>query len=521
MTQIKTSRPPNPNKQTGQGLSVGEVNELNNVVNANAQDFTDRAAAVASSVSASDSSLTTIEGTSIPIKTHTTSLPSTAANGTIALNPVNNIMMYRKNGSWYKIKNGTLANLENFKIKVDTGATTTFQLPLVSGRDYNFDIDWGDGNFEVISSDTQLVHDYGTTGIYTITMNGAIPGFAFNNGGDKDKLIEIVESGGLSFVSTGQTALKGCSNLTTIDNTQTFKTEGVGSFLEFYRDCSSLTQVPLMDTTSATTVARMFQDCTLLTAVPDYDFGTPTDISSLFYRCSNLSGVGNITIDSSNITNFSSLFFLCLALQNSCKWDMSNATTLSNMFRACFVLSEIPTNPQGGVLNTSNVSNFDQAFRDCRIITTFPLIDTGGGTTFSRTWGGCWALTEMPLIDMSSAVGINNTWDTAKSLTIFPEMDFSSGTSFTNAWHSCSLNMTSVENILKSLVATGKTGLTTSIGGNPGTGYTTTIGISQWTTNADPTRDALTNYNILTYPLGSVVPNTALTGRGWTVTTRA
>ena len=87
------------------------------------------------------------------------------------------------------------------------------------------------------------------------------------------------------------------------------------------------------------------------------------------------------------------------------------------------------------------------------------------------------------------------------------------GTNFSAAWDYCDLNMASVENILKSLVASGKTGLSTSMIGG------LTVGKSSWVANADPARDAQTNYDILTEAIG--VPIHGTTGRGWTIATNA
>lgn len=455
MTQIKTSRPPNPPKQTGDKLTIGEVNELNDAINTNAQDFSDRTASLTSTITPADNSLTAIEGTSIPIKSHTTALPATASNGTIALDPVNNIMMYHKDGAWYKMTNNLAASLEDFKFKVDTGATTTFQLPLVPGGNYSCEVDWGDGNLEIITSDTQVVHDYGVTGIYTITINGNVPGFVFDNNADSSKLIEILESGGLSFVGTADDAFHGASNLTTIDNTISFKTTGVTSFKYFYRSCGALTQAALMDTSSA--------------------------------------------------TDFTQMFFACVTLPEIPALDTSSANDLTAMFRACRVVTSLPT------LNTSNVTNFTQTFWDMRLLNVMPFIDTSIGTVFNRTWRTCNTITSFPALDLSSGQNFNQAWWSCDSLTNFPEMDFSSGTDFTDAWDDCVLNLTAVENILKSLVLGSKTGLSTSIANG------SNVGISNWTTNPDTSRDATTNYEILTEPLGNPIHGT--TGRGWTIAT--
>lgn len=604
MSQIKTNRPPDPDKQTGDVLTVSDVNELTTVVNTNAVDFEDRYTTLQPNLAPLGSRLDVIEGTSVPILSYTDVLPESVDDGTIAFDPINNNMMYHKDGNWYRITNDISVSVNNFAVKVDTGATTTFKLPLVSGKNYSFEINWGDGNIENVTSDTQLEHDYGVTGIYTITMNGYIPGFIFNLAGDFTKLIEIVECGGLTFEGSATGAFGGCTNLTTIDDTTTFKTTGVSLFKQFYRDCNSLTQIPLMDTTSGDDYNLMFRSCNSLTTIPDFDFGSPSVIKEMFFSMINLTTLDNITIDTSNVTDFTQVFFSCQNLQSLPVMDLSNATKMSGMYRNCRAITSLPT-----PLDTSKVTNMDQTFRDmhglsempvidtslnsnflrtwrtCYTITSFPQLDTSLGDNFQETWFGCSSLTSFPALDLSNgenfiktwngcsvlesfdnlgslgngtdftecwtnchnlasfplvdvssgtnfsrawqncrsftsfpqlvfnqsgSIAFDNTWQYCWALEDFPEIDFSNGTTFIDAWVDCNLNMSGTENILKSLVDSNLTNLATSLAGR------TSIGQSSWTTNADPARDAQTNYEILTTTIGTPIHGT--TGRGWTLT---
>lgn len=586
MTQIKTSRPPEPAKQTGDTLTVDNVNEMVNVVNTNSVDLSSRVDTLQTSSTSLDSRLSAIENTSIPILSYTDTLPTTASNGTLAFTDYQNNMVYHKDGNWYKLDTNIGAASENFTLIVDTEAAgaavggTTFQLPLVSGKTYSFDIDWGDGNVETITSDTQITHDYGTPGVYTITCNGFIPGIIFNASGDEDKLIEISSSGGLSFDGGAQGAFWHAGNLTSVDSTQNIKTSGVTNFNSMYRDCINLTQIPWMDTTSGDNYQLIFRNCVGLTSLPDFDFGSPSVIKEMFFGMSNITSLDNLTIDVSNATDFSQLFFTCQSLTSipDMLLDTSNASIIFGMFRNCRALTTLPT-PTATLLNTTGITDFDQMFRDCWALEAIPTIDTSSGTDFHRTfarcetitsfpelnlsagsdfsytwdtqtslssfpaldlssgtdfsyaWNSCFSLLEFPQITLSAGDNFTNAWNDCRSLTsfppinlstgtdfryawqdcweleVFPECDFSSGEFFNDAWLNCNLNMTSIENILKSLVAGGKLNKAASIAGR------TSVGISSWTTNPDTTRDALTNYQILVEPIGNPIHGT--TGRGW------
>src|SRR5690606_38242247 len=62
--------------------------------------------------------------------------------------------------------------LKSFKFTINTtlGTGNSFNLPLRSGYNYDFVIDWGDGNTDVITSYNQAekLHTYSTGGVYTI-----------------------------------------------------------------------------------------------------------------------------------------------------------------------------------------------------------------------------------------------------------------------------------------------------------------------------------------------------------------
>jgi hypothetical protein len=108
-----------------------------------------------------------------------------------------------------------------FKFSVDTrlagSASDTFVLPLNSVGIYNFEVDWGDGTTDTITSYNQaeVTHTYSSAGIYTIECTGALKSFSFNNTGDKLKIKEIFNWGGSNLDLSGIFfSFAGCNNLT-------------------------------------------------------------------------------------------------------------------------------------------------------------------------------------------------------------------------------------------------------------------------------------------------------------------
>jgi hypothetical protein len=82
-----------------------------------------------------------------------------------------------------------------FKMTIDTtqagSASDTFILPLASGSIYNFDVDWGDGSSETITTDTDVTHVYPSSGTYQIAITGVFPKIFFNRTGDTLKLLSV------------------------------------------------------------------------------------------------------------------------------------------------------------------------------------------------------------------------------------------------------------------------------------------------------------------------------------------
>src|SRR6056297_3464191 len=125
---------------------------------------------------------------------------------------------------------------KDFVIKVDTtnagSASDTMIIPTDDvGTAYDCTVDWGDGDSnDYTGAAPTIQHTYASGGIKTITISGTFPTIKFDDGGDKDKLIEIVNWGAVGWVSFNN-AFYGCSNLV--------KTGG-------YSDTSSVTNMRYM-----------------------------------------------------------------------------------------------------------------------------------------------------------------------------------------------------------------------------------------------------------------------------------
>lgn len=200
-----------------------------------------------------------------------------------------------------------------FKSSWETTNTTPYnskrdqvQLPLESTGDYNFTVYWGDGTNNHISGwdDKAVIHTYPSEGIYEINIIGTIKGFRFNYTGDKLKLREISQWGGLNLGNNGA-YFHGANNM-------------------------------------------------IITATDIPDLSGTTDFSPMFNSCKALSGIPNVNSwDVSDVTNMSEMFSIAESFnQDIGSWDVSNVTDMGCMFHNTDLF-----NQDIGSWNVSNVTN--------------------------------------------------------------------------------------------------------------------------------------------------------------------
>ncbi|TVR01703.1 MAG: BspA family leucine-rich repeat surface protein [Deltaproteobacteria bacterium] len=193
------------------------------------------------------------------------------------------------------------------------GVNNDFQieLPLESGGNYNFTVDWGDGEVDVITAfdDIAVRHNYGEEGIYTVEIRGQIEGWRFANGGDAPKLLEVSSWGPLR-LGNGGNYFHGAENL-------------------------EITAVDVLDLTGTMSLSAAFRDCTSLTSIPSinaWDVSAVSNLGFMFLGASNF----NADLDRwdvLNVSNFNAMFWGASSFNGDVTtWNTANASVLSNMF---------------------------------------------------------------------------------------------------------------------------------------------------------------------------------------------
>jgi len=144
-------------------------------------------------------------------------------------------------------------------------------------------------------------------------------------------------------------AFYGCSNMKiTATDHATAKTSFVQSFSEAFKNCSSLTEFPLIDTSAATTFYAAWQGCSALVTFP--------------------------LIDTSSCVHFEYAWLNC---------------------------SKLISFP---LLDTSNGEYFNGTWQACVALTSFPTLNVSKGRVFRSTWAYAYGMykKDFPLLDLSS-----------------------------------------------------------------------------------------------------------------------
>lgn len=141
-------------------------------------------------------------------------------------------------------------------------------------------------------------------------------------------------------------------------------TTGIINMYCMFYGCTSLTTVPLFDTSSATIMQNMFRNCSSLTSVPLFDTSSVTEMRYMFYGCTSLPAVP--LFDTSKVTNMSYMCYGCSLLASVPLFDTSKVTNMDYMFYNC-------SNVQSGALalyqqastQTTPPSNHLRTFCNC------------------------------------------------------------------------------------------------------------------------------------------------------------
>ncbi|MFN3188554.1 MAG: BspA family leucine-rich repeat surface protein [Candidatus Paceibacteria bacterium] len=280
----------------------------------------------------------------------------------------------------------------NFITTWDTtqpGVTADNQIRIPgTGSGYNYDVYWVNTASSTQTGTTTttsnvLTLTFPEPGIYRVEIAGAFPRIFFNNGGDRQKILQVNQWGDIAWSSMAN-AFQRASNLrvpatdapdlsevTTMANmfrsasvfndpVNHWDVSNIELFTNLFRESSNFNQ-PLYnwDTSNATNMQDMFRGAISFNQpLNDWDVSTVTDMQSMFYNATSFNQPLN-DWDVSTVTDMQSMFYNATSFNQPLNdWDVSTVTNMQSMFRGAISFNQ-PLNNWG----TSNVENMSVMFR--------------------------------------------------------------------------------------------------------------------------------------------------------------
>jgi surface protein len=299
--------------------------------------------------------------------------------------------------------------VSSFNFTIDTtkagSANDTFVLPLDGTSTYNFAIDWGDGNFEDVTTNTNKTHVYSTSGTYQIKIHGVFPRLLFNNTGDKLKVMSLDQWGSIKWTSMAS-SFYGCSNMIATYSDQP-DTSSVTNMSYMFRDCSLFNgSVSSFDTSSVTDMSYMFFNCSVFNqSVSSFDTASVTNMSAMFYNCSVFNQSVS-SFDTVSVTDMISMFYNCSVFNQSVSsFNTALVTNMSFMFANCSVFNQSVSS-----FDTALVTNMSFMFTNCSVFNqSVSSFNTASVTDMSYMFNACSVFNQsVSSFDTASVTNMNH-----------------------------------------------------------------------------------------------------------------
>jgi hypothetical protein len=240
-----------------------------------------------------------------------------------------------------------------------------FALPLIESGEYSFKCDWGDGEFSTIYGydDSSRIHIYPFPGTYTISIEGKMTRWSFNNSGISRLKVISIDAWGNTGLYSLEGGFHGCSNMTSVfDGDELTGTTGeVSNFKNCFKDCSSLISFPLIDTGKAVTLSGAWFGCSGLTSFPLIETSIVNDMSYSWAACSGL--LSFPAINTISVVDFSYAWYRCTGLESFPLIYTKYANNLEKAWYECVSLESFPLN----AFDKTEGTNFEDSFTGCSL----------------------------------------------------------------------------------------------------------------------------------------------------------
>ena len=278
-------------------------------------------------------------------------------------------------------------------------ANDTIVLPLTSDGSYDFVVHWGDGTSDNITgyNQAEVTHQYSSTGIYEVRIGGLISGWDFNEVGDDDKIINIMNFGDLRFTSGNSAVFNKCLHLD-VNSEDDLVAPPDSNYMFAQCNLQYNFDPTNWNMSNATGLVAFIQGATVFNGnCGNWDVSNVVSLLATFSSCDAFNNGGSPSIsgwDTSNVTDMSSLFNGTIFNQPIGSWNTSNVTNIRGMFKESSIfVPKAPFDQDIGNWDVSNVTDMREVFE----YTSFnnggsPSIsgwDVGNVTTFQNMFYRC------------------------------------------------------------------------------------------------------------------------------------
>lgn len=206
-----------------------------------------------------------------------------------------------------------------------------------------------------------------------------------------------------------------------------------GSYLfQYTKGIYSLEGLIKYDDTSNITKANHMFESTSIREVPLINTSSVTSMQFFCCACNSLTKVP--LIDTSKVTSADYMFSNAHKLVELPELDFSKINSASYMFNNCIKLTKLPTS-----MNNMKISGeADYMFNSCWELTEIPSIDISSAYSFYSFLDGCCKLTTVSHLDFSNAGDLIQTFNCCSLIKEIPEIKSKKVWRICNIFQSCS-----------------------------------------------------------------------------------
>jgi len=207
----------------------------------------------------------------------------------------------------------------------------------------------------------------------------------------------------------------------------------------------------LVNTSSLTNFSSLFRDQANLYAISNLNTSKAVDITNMFYNCTQLTSIPNL--DTKQVINAAGAFRKCSSVTSLPEFNFNNLTFAHCIFEDCTNITSIPN------YNFSKVTNMCRAFYGCTNLTTVPKFNVASNPSLKQAFQMCTNLTTVPNLKSND---YSFMCSGCENLTDIPQLDVSL---IGNNGLSCiagrcnNLTNASIQNIINMCLNSGITGV--------------------------------------------------------------